>query len=181
MKYQLFTKMLTGLAIALTLGTAATEPSAAQSQKFFCDRSDGAPATVVRTSKGNVPIIIWVDRGFELSGWTPQRRCQAVSDRFQQYDDLGLLEYIRTGTVSRHPVLCVANRQGGACPSTQVLVTLNHGVWSKVVDRAKDKFWSPPIYDNHYHSRELRTTWDYKTCIQEIVFRKIRTSKEGNL
>ncbi|MBC6423023.1 MAG: hypothetical protein GDA43_18435 [Hormoscilla sp. SP5CHS1] len=38
-----------------------------------------------------------------------------------------MLGYIRTGTVSRHPVLCVANRQGGACPSTQVLVTLNHG------------------------------------------------------
>ncbi|MBC6423024.1 MAG: hypothetical protein GDA43_18430 [Hormoscilla sp. SP5CHS1] len=83
MKYQLFTKMLTGLAIALTIGTAATEPSAAQSKKFFCGRSDGEPATVVRTSKGNVPIIIWVDLGFEALGWTPQRRCQAVSDRFQ--------------------------------------------------------------------------------------------------
>ncbi len=127
MKYQLFTQMLTGLAIALTLGTAATEPSAAQSKKFFCGRSDGAPATVVRKSGGNVPIIIWVDRSFEASGWTPQRRCQVVSDRFQEFDDLGLLRYIRTGTVNRYPVLCVANYQKRACPSTQVLITLDRG------------------------------------------------------
>ncbi|MBO1346392.1 MAG: hypothetical protein EBE86_002830 [Hormoscilla sp. GUM202] len=64
MKYQLFRQILTGL-FALTLGTtAATEPGAAQSNnKFFCGSSDGVPATIARTSKGNVPIIIWVDRG----------------------------------------------------------------------------------------------------------------------
>lgn len=58
MKYQLFTKMLIGLAIAFTLGTAATEPSAAQSRKFFCSTSDGVPATMVRKNGENVPIII---------------------------------------------------------------------------------------------------------------------------
>jgi hypothetical protein len=127
MKYQLFRQMLTGFAIAVTLGTAATEPSAAQSKKFFCSTSRGVPATVVRTSKGNVPIIIWVYRDFDYSGWTPEHRCQEISDRFQRYDDRRLLGYIRTGTVNGYPVLCVANYQGGACDRTQVLITLKPG------------------------------------------------------
>ena len=128
MKCKLFTQMLTGL-MALTLGTtAATEPGAAQSNnKFYCGSSEGAPATIVRTSKGNVPIIIWVDRRFEASGWSPQRRCREVSGRFQRYHSQGILEYIRTGTVNRHPVLCVTNYQGGVCPSNQVLITLKPG------------------------------------------------------
>lgn len=91
MKYQLFTQMLTGLAIAFTLGTAATEPSAAQSKKFFCGRSDWEPATMVRKNGENLPIIIWSNRNFVASGWTPQRRCEVVSDRFQQYDNEGKL------------------------------------------------------------------------------------------
>jgi len=127
MKYQLFAKMLTGLAIAVTLGTANPEPSAAQSKKFFCGTSDGSPATMVRKSGGDVAIIIWSNRNFESSGWTRQRRCEVVSARFQKYDNEGKLRYIRTGTVNGYPVLCVANHQGGACPSTQVLITLNRG------------------------------------------------------
>ena len=128
MKYKLFTQMLTGL-FALTLGTtAATEPGAAQrNNKFFCGISEGVPATMVRTSNRNVPIIIWVDRGFELSGWTPERRCQEVSGRFQRYHSQGILAYIRTGTVHRHPVLCVTNYQGGVCQSDRVLITLKPG------------------------------------------------------
>jgi len=155
MKYQLFTKMLTGLAIALTLGTAATEPSAAQSKKFFCGRSDGVLATVVRKSKGNVPIIIWDYRGFEASGWTPQRRCQVVSDRFQEYGDRGLLGYIRTGTVNRYPVLCVANYQGGACPSTQVLITLNRGsdaeFYLRLLLETRNQGVRQPVYFSEKH------------------------------
>ncbi|MGK7901847.1 MAG: COP23 domain-containing protein [Hormoscilla sp.] len=91
MKYQLFAKMLAGLAIALTLGTANPEPSAAQSKKFFCGTSDGSPATMVRKNGENVPIIIWSNRNFEASGWTRERRCQEVSDRFQRYDNEGKL------------------------------------------------------------------------------------------
>ncbi|MBC6424605.1 MAG: hypothetical protein GDA43_24800 [Hormoscilla sp. SP5CHS1] len=115
--------------MALTLGTtAATEPGAAQSNnKFYCGSSDGVPATIVRAKKGKVPIIIWVDRGFEASGWTPERRCQEVSGRFQRYHTQGILEYIRTGTVNRHPVLCVTNSQGGVCTRDRVLITLKPG------------------------------------------------------
>lgn len=126
MKYKLFTPILTLVTIALTLGAAA-KPSVANSKQFFCGRSEGQPATIVRSGQEKVPIIIWVDRSFAGSGWTPQRRCETISRRFQQFEDRGLLGYIRTGRVNGYPVLCVANYKGGNCPDDQVLITLTRG------------------------------------------------------
>ncbi|MBC6472313.1 MAG: hypothetical protein GDA48_05465 [Hormoscilla sp. GM102CHS1] len=50
MKYKLFTPILTLVTIALTLGPAA-KPSVANSKQFFCGRSEGQPATIVRSGQ----------------------------------------------------------------------------------------------------------------------------------
>ena len=88
--------------------------------------ADGVPATVVQTKIGKqVPIIYWKSQTFSGSGWTPERRCQEVSARFQTYHSSGTLEYITTGRMNGLPVICVAQSDGGACEG--LLYTLKPG------------------------------------------------------
>ena len=126
MKINLFAKMLTGLAIAVTLSNSVSQPTAAQNNRFFCDTYEGKPATFVRTTKGNKPLILWVSGDFEPN-WGNQRRCGEVSHRFQAHFDNGTLKYIKADRVNNHPVLCIARGKEGTCPETEVLVTLKPG------------------------------------------------------
>ena len=104
--------------------SAHTESSLAS--QITCLTSDGFPATVVQTKKGKqVPIIYWKSTAFAGSGWTPERRCQEVSARFQNYHSSGTLEYITTGRMNGLPVICVAKTDGGACAG--LLYTLKPG------------------------------------------------------
>ncbi|NJM72712.1 MAG: hypothetical protein HC862_22640 [Scytonema sp. RU_4_4] len=119
-------------AIAFTITSTATltQPSyaqnQAQNQKFFCGMSRGIPATLVHTSRGNIPMIRWVDAGF-TPPWTPERRCEDISDRFQRFYDNGTLNFLRAGKSERQPVLCVASEKGGPCLPDGVLLTLKPG------------------------------------------------------
>ena len=84
--------------------------------RFSCININGTPASVVETKTGKqVPIIFWKSQTFSGSGWTPDRRCQEVSARFQSYHSSGTLEYITTGRINGLPVICVAQTDGGAC------------------------------------------------------------------
>ena len=88
--------------------------------------AEGVPATVVQTKSGKqVPIIYWKSQAFSGSGWSPERRCQEVSARFQSYHSSGTLEYITTGRMNGLPVICVAKTDGGACAG--LLYTLKPG------------------------------------------------------
>ena len=61
----------------------AAEPLASS---LSCMDANGVPATVVTTKSGKqVPIIYRKSDAFSASGWTPVRRCQEVSVRFQEY------------------------------------------------------------------------------------------------
>ncbi|MBC6477784.1 MAG: hypothetical protein GDA56_08335 [Hormoscilla sp. GM7CHS1pb] len=80
----------------------STGPSDALAQRFFCGRDINSrygevPASMARTARGDVPIIHWVSTWSSGSGWTPQRRCDPVSQKFQRYHENGTLEYMRTG------------------------------------------------------------------------------------
>ncbi|MFB2972524.1 CHAT domain-containing protein [Aerosakkonema sp. BLCC-F183] len=111
-------------AFSFVLGCTATSSKigSAQSATFFCGTRKDTPATVARTSRGDVPIIRWVSTYFSGTGYTPASRCVEVSKRFQTYYDNGTLNYITTGTVNRQPVVCVAQSPGSGC--SQVLFTL---------------------------------------------------------
>lgn len=124
----LFVQMLAVLALVL----GATAPSKAQEQQFFCGTDNNyrygtVPATIARTTRGNVPMIHWVSYWASNSGWTPQRRCQAIANRFQRYYDNGMLKYMRTGIVNGYRVICVGTSTGGGCRQRDVLVTLKWG------------------------------------------------------
>ncbi|MBW4498716.1 MAG: COP23 domain-containing protein [Scytonema hyalinum WJT4-NPBG1] len=124
----LLTQGVTGLAIALTFSTSMTKPSLAQEPplSFFCDIFQSNYATKVRTSKGNRAILFYEDWA-SSSGWTPKKRCQAVSSRFQNFYNQNLLKYMRSGKVKNYPVICVTPQKGTPCQENHVLITLEAG------------------------------------------------------
>jgi Circadian oscillating protein COP23 len=92
---------------------------------FACGTSNGVPATVAKTQRGDVPVIRWSSDYFSDSGWTPERRCQEVSTRFQTYQADGSLKYLTTGVINRMSVVCTTDREGGSCQN--LLFTLKAG------------------------------------------------------
>lgn len=123
---RLFSKISLGLLLVISTLAAFSQPEVAQSQsrKYFCARSGGVYKTFVNTVHGPIPIIQWVDNNFQVS---PRTRCITVSKRFEAFDQNRILKYMRAGRVNRSPVICVAHRKGGNCPSNNVLVTLTPG------------------------------------------------------
>jgi Circadian oscillating protein COP23 len=107
-----------GMAVFTTfaIGLSFNQPSLAKDTTFFCGISpQRIPTTYARTERGNIPVIRWVSKNFVGSGYTPQRRCEEVSRRFQSYKNSGILNYITTGIMNRQPVVCVSTIKGGGC------------------------------------------------------------------
>jgi hypothetical protein len=114
--------------LALLVGTASFAPGAqANPQKlsFYCGTSQGSPATLAKSGSRVVPIIRWSSDAFSDSGFSPERRCQEVSKRFQTYYDDGSLSFITTGRMNGQNVVCVARSHGGPCAG--LLFTLKPG------------------------------------------------------
>lgn len=123
MKLGFFAHILSIIAIALGSTATLIQPGYTQSSKFYCGMSGGVPATLVRTSRGNIPVIRWVDNTFPPP-WTPQQRCEEISARFQYFYNHEKLNFLRAGKLNKQPVLCVASYKGGSCLPNGVLVTL---------------------------------------------------------
>ena len=126
MKIKLLAGMVVGLGVVLS--TTLSKPTSAQiktSNTYYCAQLNGDWNTFVNTPRGRVTLINW-ENEFGPD-WTADKRCAAVSQRFQRFLDQGNLKFIRTGNVNRQPVLCVANARGGSCPDENVLITLKQG------------------------------------------------------
>ncbi|MGK7892888.1 MAG: COP23 domain-containing protein [Xenococcus sp. (in: cyanobacteria)] len=86
-------------------------PTEKVTANYICQQlSDGTFATSARTSIGDVPLIKWTKQ--ISSQWTPQERCQTVAERFQNYDNSGVLDYLTTGRINGENVICVADSNG---------------------------------------------------------------------
>ncbi|HIK31037.1 MAG TPA: hypothetical protein IGS17_03360 [Oscillatoriales cyanobacterium M59_W2019_021] len=82
-------------------------------------------ATIARTQRGLiVPVIYWNSDYFSDSGYTPETRCQMVSQRFETFRQNGTLNYLTTGKMNNMPVVCVASAVGGGCAENGLLFTL---------------------------------------------------------
>lgn len=110
------------MAIALGAATLISQPSQAETTTFFCGTSNGAPATMARTPKGEVPLILWNSSNLSDSGDPPQKLCEEVSERFQTYHNSGMLRYITTERKNGQLVACVAQKENQPCSG--VLLTL---------------------------------------------------------
>lgn len=134
MKIQPPISLVTASAIALVTTIVWSIPTSAQTTGFVCGNSGGQPATILQRpekSGGSVTVIKWVSNSFSESGFDAQRRCEQVSERFQQYHKTGMLKYLTTGIINRQPVICVTNRLGGDCarelPNNGLLFTVRPG------------------------------------------------------
>jgi Circadian oscillating protein COP23 len=122
------------LSAIVATGSQWFAPTQAQtSRKFQCELMAGAPTTVVKTVRGNIPMIHWV-KSFTGRYNDITNRCNEVSNRLDRFNRAGNLKYIRTGNVNSYPVLCVdAGVSGNTCPKASVLVTLHKGTDSAQV------------------------------------------------
>jgi hypothetical protein len=111
-----FVGVLVGLAVNARQLVDYTGITAKRPQ-FFCDKDvDGAPITAfTHPNRGDVIIIRWASSYFKESGFDPQRRCQEVSARFQQYREQGKLQYITTGRKNGSNIVCVTEADQSPC------------------------------------------------------------------
>jgi hypothetical protein len=103
----------------------------AQTTRFFCDTSNGTPATVAQTARGKVVMIRWVTTLAD-GEYTPLKRCSEVSDRFQRFSQKGQLRFVTSGRVrlpngSASNIICVAAANNGECLKDGLLFTLKPG------------------------------------------------------
>lgn len=105
-----------------------SNPVEAQTSKnvYRCITKNGQPTTVVDTKRGRIELIVWKSNFFGNSGWTPEKRCQEVTKRFQKFSDNGTLRLITHGKINNLPVICVGQQKPGQaiCLKNGVLITL---------------------------------------------------------
>ena len=87
-----------------------------EAKRFFCGEDSGVPTTIGTTDSGKkVPVIRWTSKTFDAVGWTQDKRCDAVSERFELYREQGRLKYLTTGRMNGQPVICTTDSDKGAC------------------------------------------------------------------
>lgn len=125
------------LAIASTIISIGCINSAqAQSARGFkCDISESIPITMYHNSQGvKEPWIKWISDHFSDSNWSPLSRCQAVSERLEEYRLNGKLKYVTLGMQNQQQIICVASYDNGPCegivytlkPEQDGIVALNN-------------------------------------------------------
>lgn len=126
-KWQSLTAAVTLGAIAIGTVTAFNQPSYAQGTTFFCGLSnDGTPTTFANTRRGTVAVVVWYSTHFSYSGYTPERRCQEVSSRFQRLYSTGQLNFLTAGYLNGQPAICAGN-SNPPCTDAKLLFTLKPG------------------------------------------------------
>lgn len=126
MKIRSLASIIAGVSVVIGSAIAPALAQTKTNNTYYCAQLNGGWNTFVNTPRGRINLINWANQF--APDWTPQKRCDAVSQRFQRFLDEGNLKYIRTGNINEQPVLCVANIRGGSCPDDNVLVTLKPGV-----------------------------------------------------
>ncbi|CCQ55034.1 COP23 domain-containing protein [Crocosphaera watsonii] len=144
-----FSKLIQGLTISsLVLTSSLTmniAPSSSQSNnsdkvKFFCGE------TFDRASEEKIPAtLVWIPQRQEhlrIIGWksqyfykemTTEKRCQVVSEKFQNKYERGDLNYISFGENNGYPILCGVSNVGDPCDGDSQLFTLKHHADPKVI------------------------------------------------
>ena len=118
--------LTSALALVVSIIQISDARAGAAARGFVCGVSNGAPSTnAVKADGDQVPVIRWTSTTFEASGWSPERRCQEVSGRFDTYLKQGRLAFITTGRINGLPVICTAASNGGPCD--RLLYTLMPG------------------------------------------------------
>lgn len=84
--------------------------------KYYCGQSsDGTPTTFVKSDGGDIALVPWESDYFKKFGYTREQRCEAVSAKFQQTHEQGILNYFTIGKINNLPVICASSSLGAGC------------------------------------------------------------------
>ncbi|NEQ66541.1 MAG: hypothetical protein F6K21_13750 [Symploca sp. SIO2D2] len=118
------TTLFAGIISCLAPSSMAQQSTQAS---FYCGTYKGLPATIVRhPAKGDVVMITWSSNYFG-GNYSPQRRCEIVTQKFNLNAANGNLKFIISGSHKNLPVLCASLKYESSdieCNSRQVLFTL---------------------------------------------------------
>jgi hypothetical protein len=139
--------------------TRASDNSGAYLQRvtFYCGMRNDIPTTRVRTSKFDIPIIIWKSKKIMNSGLTPEENCQNVSNRFEELRQKNAFNYIISGVVNDLPAICAVKAENKPCTSEGLLFELGKDTDPQKI--LKQMFLSNsdiPVDDNGVGKRDSR-------------------------
>lgn len=90
--------------------------------RYECKNEANKLSTVAHTERGTIELIVWESNYFGTN-WTPAKRCETVTQRFQQFSDQRLLRFVSTGSMNNYNVICISE-QAGQCLDQGLLITL---------------------------------------------------------
>lgn len=90
--------------------------------RYECKSEPNKLSTVAHTERGMIELIVWESNYFG-SQWSPEKRCEAVTQRFQNFSDQKLLRFVSTGRFNNYNVICVSEKAGD-CIDQGLLLTL---------------------------------------------------------
>ena len=90
--------------------------------RYECNNEADNLSTVAHTERGVIELIVWESHYFG-SNWSPAKRCEAVSQRFQQFSDQRSLRFVSTGNLNNYNVICISEKAGN-CIDQGLLLTL---------------------------------------------------------
>lgn len=130
--------LATTTVVSLVFSPSFSQSSNAEAEKsdrvtFYCgkipdkDSGKNIPATMayVPQRQANVPIIAWTSQ--HLAAWNPQRRCEAVSPKFQTFYEDGRLNYLSNGENAGYPIICALLDKQEQCSGENQLFQVRPG------------------------------------------------------
>ncbi|MGF1675959.1 MAG: COP23 domain-containing protein [Rivularia sp. (in: cyanobacteria)] len=129
------------------------------------------PATVVWVPKRQTHVLFIAWKSEYFSNWSPKKRCEAVTQKFQKSYNEGRLSYLSTGKYNGYPVICAA-KPGETCNQENQLFTIKQGnnpelVLQRLLNISEGKS-SEPLYQNSGKQLhlEVQTILDYAPAVK---------------
>lgn len=115
-------------------------------RKFDPSSGERIPVTAawVPERKTHVYFIGWKSEYFNQGGWSPEKRCQQVTQKFQEFYAQNRLNYITAGKHNGYPIICGVANPGEPCNQNSQLFTIKTGsnadaVIRRIMDIAEGK------------------------------------------
>lgn len=144
--------LLQPMTMAVVVLVSLSESIQAQTTpKFFCGTYQGHSATLVRTPRGSVPLIVWMnDDNLSNTQQLSEEYCRDVSGNFEHFNNNGQLKYLKAGVINGVEVICATGNSSDVCNSNTVLLTLpaemNANEALSTLINSRVTAFAPPLY-----------------------------------
>ena len=91
-----------------------TSDNVSNQPRFSCQYDDGEFVVMYTPEDDPDEYYAWATPGEMGGGWTPERRCNAISERLENYRPDGLLE-LQTGIENGYNIVCATTTEDSAC------------------------------------------------------------------